>query len=254
MKNLWRTFAVVCAMITITASARAQEQPKEKPPMYTYIANWVIPRAQWGEMEKAGASTQYILDKAMSDGTLIGFGYDTNEVHEADGATHDSWWSSMSLAGLMTVLDKFAKSGAASPVLGTATKHWDRITVSRHYNWRPGSFKGAYTWAATYKLKPDAPENALEMLSKNLFVPLFEKLLADGTILEYEIDTEAIHTENPSSFSIVLVCTNAEALDKFEAALREAQRMNPLGGPAFGAMVDFTGHHDYLDSTVGTYK
>jgi hypothetical protein len=36
--------------------------------------------------------------------------------------------------------------------------------------------------------------NAVETLSKNVAVPLLEKLLADPTIHEYEIDTQAIHT------------------------------------------------------------
>jgi len=31
------------------------------------VSNWSIPRAQWAEMEKANASDQKILDKAMSD-------------------------------------------------------------------------------------------------------------------------------------------------------------------------------------------
>jgi hypothetical protein len=25
---------------------------KEKPQMYTYVADWSIPRAQWGDMQK----------------------------------------------------------------------------------------------------------------------------------------------------------------------------------------------------------
>jgi hypothetical protein len=244
-------------MILAAASAppaQAQDQPKEKPPMYSYVAFWDIPRAQWGEMEKAGASSQNILDKAMADGTIIGFGYDTNEVHQADGATHDSWWSSMSMAGLLNVLDKFAKSASPSPVLGTSTKHWDNIMVSRFYNWHSGSYKGAYTRVASYKLKADAPNDAVEMLSKTLFVPLFEKLLADGTILEYEIDTEAIHTDDPSTFWIAFVTPNAEGMDKFDVALRQVQKTNPLGGPALGSMVDFTNHRDYLDSSTGSYK
>jgi hypothetical protein len=46
-------------------------------------------------------------------------------------------------------------------------------------------------------LKADAPDNAVELLSKNLIGPLMEKMLADGTVHEYEVDTEAIHTESP---------------------------------------------------------
>jgi hypothetical protein len=255
-RKLGDIFAVVCALAMMAASAAlAQDQAKEKPPMYTYVANWAIPRAQWADMEKANAANQSVLEKAMTDGTIIGYGNDVTEVHQVDGATHDSWWSAMSIAGLLKVLDKFAKSGTStSPVLASATKHWDNVTVSRHYNWHSGSYKGAYTRLASYKLKSDAPNDALDTLSKNLFVPLLEKMLSDGTILEYEIDTEAIHTDNPSMFWIIFVTPNAEGLDKFDATLREAMRMSPLGGPALGSMVDFTGHRDYLVSSIGVYK
>lgn len=57
------------------------------------------------------------------------------------------------------------------------------------------SERGAYGYAGTYKLKPDAPDadDAVRTLS-SFYVPVFEKLLADGTIVEYEIDREMIHT------------------------------------------------------------
>ena len=153
----------------------------------------------------------------------------------------------MSMAGLMNVLDQFYKSGSSvSPVLSSSTKHADYIFVSRHYNWHSGSWKGAYTHGASYKLKPDAPDEALEMLSKSLIVPLLEKLLADGTIHEYEIDTEAVHTEAPGTFWVFYIAANADGLDKVNAALRETLKAAPLAGPAFGSLVDFSAHRDYL--------
>ena len=52
----------------------------------------------------------------------------------------------MSMAAMLSVLDKFYKSGTpTSPVLASATKHSDGIFVSRFYNWRPGTYKNAYT-------------------------------------------------------------------------------------------------------------
>jgi len=257
-KNLSRVFAVVCALVTVVlavAPAMAQSEMKEKPPMYTYVGDWAIPRAQWGEMEKANAADQPTYEKAFSGGTIVGYGNDVTIVHQGDGQTHDEWWSAMSMAGLLNVLEQFYKSGSSTtPVLATATKHWDGIYVSRYYNWKPGSWKGIYTRVATYKLKPDAPNDAVETLSKNLFVPFFEKQLADGAIYEYEIDTQAIHTENPAMFSVVYLTPNAEGLDKVNGALQALMKANPLGGPAFGSMVDFSAHRDELARTNATYK
>jgi hypothetical protein len=242
-------------MAICAAPAVAQTEVKEKPPMYSYVGNWAIPRAQWGEMEKANTADQPIYDKAFKAGTIVGYGNDVTIVHQGDGQTHDEWWSAMSMAGLLNVLEQFYQSGSAtSGVLASATKHWDGIYVSRYYNWHAGSWKGLYTRVGSYKLKPDAPNDAVEMLSKNLFVPLLEKLLADGTIHEYEIDTEAVHTDNPAIFSVVFIAANAEALDKVNAALQGLTKANPLGSPALGAMVDFSAHRDELARTNATYK
>src|SRR5215471_4816493 len=81
--------------------ASAQTEVKEKPPMYSYVGNWAIPRAQWGEMDKSNEADNALLQKAMSAGTIIGYGDDLVVVHQGDGETHDDWWSSMSMAGLM---------------------------------------------------------------------------------------------------------------------------------------------------------
>ena len=257
--KLWKVFAGLCvlAMSAVWAGqAGAQtSEVKEKPALYTYVADWNIPRAQWADMEKGYAPTQKILDKAIADGTVVGYGTDVTLVHQADGTTHDDWWSAMSLAGVLNVLDQFNKAGdSSSSVLASATNHFDNVYVSRYYNWHPGSWKDGYTYAAFYRLKPDAPDDAVDMLSKKLIAPLLEKLLADGTLHEYEVDTQAVHTEAPGTFLIVYLAANAEGLDKVNAALREAIKSDPLGGVAFGSMVDITAHHDDVARSNATYK
>ena len=159
------------------------------------------------------------------------------------------------MARVLNVLDQFYKAGTpTSPVLASATKHWDAIYVSRYYNWRSGSWKDAYTRGSYYRLKADAPADAVGTLSKNLIVPLMEKLLADGTIIEYEIDTETVHTEAPSGFWLFYIAPNAAGLDKASAARQEAVQANPLGFGAFGSMTDSTVHRDFLSRTNATYK
>jgi hypothetical protein len=57
---------------------------KEKPPMYTYVSNWIIPRARWAEMDKASAADDKIVEKAIASGTLVAYGEDWNLVHQRD--------------------------------------------------------------------------------------------------------------------------------------------------------------------------
>ncbi len=257
--KVWGVFAGLCALamaaVCVAPVSAQTSEIKEKPPMYSYVGNWAIPRAQWAEMEKSAAADRPVLDKGMADGTIVGYGSDINLVHQPDGETHDDWWSAMSMAGVLNILDQFYQTGSSTtPVLTTATRHWDEIYVSRYYNWHPGTFKGAYTHGSSYKLKPDAPPDAVETLSKNLIAPLMEKMLADGTIHEYEIDTEAIHTEAPGTFWLFYIAANAEGLDKVNAALMQTLKAHPLDAPAFDSMVDYSAHRDILVRTNATYK
>jgi len=259
-RSVWRVIAGVAALAALsTALAPALAQTaevKERPRLYTYEAFWTIPRAHWGDVAKENASNQKILASALADGTLVGYGDDETLVHTADGATHDDWWQAHSMAGLMKVLDAFYKSGSttSSPAIMSATKHWDAVYVSRFYDWKPGTWKGAYGHASSYRLKPDAPDNAVETMSKTVFVPLLENLLADGSIVEYEIDEETIHTESPDQFFIYYMTPTAEGLDKVNAAIRDVVRENALIGPALGAMIDYTPHRDVLVRAEATYK
>ena len=83
-------------------------------------------------------------------------------MHSAEGFTHANWWQANSWAGLMKVAEGFHKGGgSSSPLLVSATKHWDQVFVSRFYNWKAGSWKGAYRYTATYELKPNGPTPTL---------------------------------------------------------------------------------------------
>lgn len=253
-KSLLRIVAALFALCAVPSGAQNSEV-KQKPPMYSYISNWQIPRAHWAEMEKDAAANKAILDKALADGTIIGYGNDETLVHQRDGLTHDNWWSATSMAGLIKVLDQFyASTNRASDVLVSSTKHWDLVFVSRYYNWHPGPYKAAYVHVGEYKLKSDAPDDAVETLSKNLVVPLLDKMVADGTILEYEIDTQAIHSEAPGTFWIVYISPQPEGLDKVQGAILDRSKTQPLLASAFNSMTELSGHRDELMRGDGIYK
>jgi len=80
-------------------------------------------------------------------------------------------------------------------------------------------------------------------------------MLADGTIVEYEIAREMFHTtDSRAQIQFSFVMPSAEGLDKFRAALGGALSKNSLIGPAFGSMmVNFTPQPDYVRVNA-TYK
>jgi hypothetical protein len=244
-----------CALAAAAPAGAETPEVKEKPPMYTYVGSFALPRAKWAEIEKQNATEEKLFDKALAGGRLVGYGTDVELIHRADGTTHDSFWSSLSIAGVLGVLDDLEKMPTTTgSVLSSATKHEDSLLVSRYYNWKSGPIKGGYTHVAAYTLKDSAPDNALDVISKTFGVPLFEKLLADGAIVQYEIDEEQIHTETPGRFFVVYICKTAEGLDKVDAAIGSAFGASPFVGPALDHMVTNNDHRDYLARTDAVYK
>ena len=78
MSKQWRCFAAMfafglIAMLALPAGAQ-NSTVNEKPRLYTYVALWELPRAQWGEWPKAEAADQKILQDAVANGTLVSYG------------------------------------------------------------------------------------------------------------------------------------------------------------------------------------
>jgi hypothetical protein len=244
--------------MTATLADAQTAAVKEKPLLYKYVSYWTFSRAYWGDVDKDNATTsQKILAPALADGTIVGYGDDENLVHFGERFTHANWWQASSRAGVMKVIEALHRGGgSSSPLLVRSPKHWDQVFMSRFYNWKAGSWKGAYGYKSTYKLKPDAPESddALRILS-SFYVPLFERVLADGTIVEYEIEREIFHnTDSRAQLHFSFVTPSAEGLDKLNAAIRAAISENSLLAPAFGSMmVNFTPQNDWVRVNA-TYK
>jgi hypothetical protein len=225
-------------------------EARQKPPLYRYVSYWTVPLTHWAELDQDhDTGNQKLLARALAD--------DEMQVHAAEGFTHDNWWQASSIAGLMKVLEASHKGGgSSSPLLVSSTRHWDQIYISRRYNWKAGSWKGAYGCSGTYKLKPDAPEadDAVRTLSSS-YVPVFEKMLADGIVVEYEIDREIIHTvDSQPQVHLSFVMSSGEGLDRFRASLGAVLDANSLIGLAFGSMmVNFTPQAAFVKINA-TYK
>jgi hypothetical protein len=247
-KTFVSLIAGLCLAAALVTSAAAQSgDSKDKPRLYTYVSNWAIPRARWDDMEKGRPAAQKTLDQAVASGTILGYGNQEVVVHQADGVTHIGWWIANSMAGVLNALDQVHKAGGAtSPVLASATKHWDDIFVSRYYGWKPGTVKDGYVHGAVYKLKADAPNDAVDVLSKGLIVPVLEKLQADGAVSAWQVAEQSVHTLDPALFFVFYISPTAEGLDKVNAAIGQAIGANSLASPAFSSMVDFADHRDEL--------
>jgi hypothetical protein len=83
-KRLWSAFTrlyglIIFTLFVIPSGAQMSEADK-KPPMFVYTANWLVPRTNWADKEKANSADKAILEKALADGTIVGYGNDENLV------------------------------------------------------------------------------------------------------------------------------------------------------------------------------
>ena len=76
------------------------------------------------------------------------------------------------------------------------------------------------------RVKPGHMQEFMELFRK-YDKPVYEKLVADGVIYAYELDTEAVHTMEPGLMWTIVTMPNLAAKDKVNAAFEEANKNLP---------------------------
>lgn len=235
-----------CLVLSVVAPMTAQQTANQaKPPVYTYVASWSVPRAQWADMEKVADADKPVLDKLVADGTLIGYGAYTNLLHQEGEPTHGTWFSAMSEGNLLKALEIIYKQPTlvATPVQ-SASKHWDQILVDRYYGAKSGASGGYLTWSQ-WEIKQGEGQ-AYQNLVKTVFVPLLDKLLAEGTITSYGFDMEDYHSQPIGIVYEYVTVPDAAALDKANKAFDDLFDSNPALGGASRSQTKREGHRDYM--------
>lgn len=243
-----RLFLVLCAFaasIYPVSPASAQSTSAEKPPLYTYVSEWSVPRAMWADYLKMQAGENDSMNKLVADGTLISFGSYTILNHQEGSPTHGSWFQAGSMANLLKVLENVRTAPTATSQVLAASRHWDYIFESHNYNARSGVFKNGYMEVSRWQFRPGASDPDGKIV-KATAVALLEKLQADGTLYAYRFDEEVIHSEDPNGFYMTIVTNGADGLDKLSAAFDEADKKDPIGMAAFNSLLDDQGHSDSL--------
>ncbi|MFL6351132.1 MAG: hypothetical protein ACJ74Z_04670 [Bryobacteraceae bacterium] len=237
--------SIFASVVGVTLQAQTGDQGK--PPIYTYISEWAVPRAQWAEMVKLDEQDKPLMDKLVSDGTLTGYGAYSNLIHQEGEPTHGTWLTATSEGNLLKALEAvFAQPGATTSPVQAASKHWDYMLVGRVYNRRAGKSDGGYLAGDQWDVKP-GEMRAYNDLVKGALVPVFEKLFADGTVTSYGMDTEDFHTQKLGRVTFYFTTADASAFDKASKAFDEAFDKSPALGSALQSMVDRQGHRDFLD-------
>ena len=204
-----------------------------------------MPRAQWAEMVKVDEQDRALLDKLVANGTLTGYGAFTNLIHQEGAPTHGSWFQAESLANIFKALDKiYAQAGATTAPAQAASKHWDFLFVSTIHGAKAYTGSG-YLRVISAELKPGKGEEFRAAYRQHI-VPVYEKLLADGAIVDYELDAEYVMGNAPGRFFSAVVTKDAEGLDKVRAAVADLFEKNPAAAEALTSAAEPNSQRDLL--------
>jgi hypothetical protein len=249
MRNrVFGMLVVLCALaLTPVVANRAvvQAQNAEKAPLYTYVSEWTVPRAMWGDYLKNEAEDNELLKKAVADGSLIAYGSFTVLNHQEGLPTHGTWFSAGSMSGILKFLEALRTTPGATSAPLAAAKHWDYIMESRNYAAHSGTFTNGYLRVGSWHPRAGASDPDSKIMKATMGA-LCEKLMADGALHAYQIDEEAIHSTDPGTLFFALITNGPEGLDKFNTYVEEAEKSNPAAWAGFGTTVDDKGHTDML--------
>jgi hypothetical protein len=235
--------AVVCALamvsLMVTTPAQAQE-----PTHYTFVSYWDVPRAQWNDFEKAEAQTNSILEGLVADGTLTAWGSGASLVHTEIGYTHFNWFVSETEGGIVKALTALATPSRGATYAGV-TKHEDLLLHSIGHGGKTARATSGVIRVAMWRAKPGRGED-IENYFKKYIQPDLDAGVASGSILMYNFDNQAIHTDAPGAYNLAVVYATADGLDKSAAMLAAHAKENPAAGEGFEAMIEVKDHRDSL--------
>lgn len=249
-KNLLVSTAL-CGVLLLGISPAPAQAPQQ-PTVYTYVAEWGVPRSQWGDLAKFDESTMPTLDGLVDDGTLVGYGFFEYLVHSEEGMTHGNWFQAASLGNILKARDALGKLAGASAVLA-ASRHRDSLLQSTMYGFKPGTTHNGYFWRGHFAIKPDHVSDWSRLFG-TFIRPVLEEMVADGTVVAYQLDTQVVHTANgANTLGYGYVTAAPEGIDKVRAAINAAEAKNTAIAGAIGPLEEATGHFDLL-LKVGTMR
>lgn len=218
----FRVPVLLCLALVLPLVVNAQ-QPM--PPSYTFVAEWNVPRDKWPEvsawMEK---SARPLYERLVNDGTLTDYGTSETIVHQENEATHSVWFSANSFAGIEKARLEALKIPPA-PALATA-KHNDLYLTNLVAKHRAVSGSG-YLRVNSLVVQAGKAAQWREIWEKYT-KPTFDKLVANGTLSAYAVESQYIATMDPNTRFVVTIAPSADSVDKVGAALAAAnQKRSP---------------------------
>lgn len=215
--------SVGCAIALSPILASAQASPEQS--YYTYVSQWAVPRDQWSAFEKQERADDALMQKLVSDGTIIAWGDEAARVHTENGYTHADWFTAASRAALLKALEQMYGTATNAAFVST-TKHADLLLHTLAHGGKSASNATGYIRVTYWQAKPGEGE-ALQHYVMSAVKPMLDQDIANGTLLMYNFDEEDIHTAEPGAYNLALLFPDGASIDKFFDELEAAGKQNP---------------------------
>jgi len=197
-------------------------------------------------MEKADAEDKALFDSLVADGTLLGYGMFENRIHSDGGYTHGSWFQAASVGNIFKALERiYAQPGAVTTPVQAASKHLDYLMIANIHGTKPFTNSTGYLRVIGAQVKPGM-EDEFTAAYRRYLVPVYDKLLAEGTIINYQLDWEYNIENAPGRFFSAVTLRDAEALDEARMAFGELFENNPAAWGALARTVVPNTRNDFL--------
>lgn len=243
---------VVCLLVLATLSLVSPVQAQEKT-HYTYVSLWAVPRAQWADFEKTREQARPVYERSMNEGSLVAWGFDAILVHTDEGYTHVSWFIATSMAGIVKTLEALRNSSTGAPYT-SVSKHSDLLLHTVVHEGKATTMGTGYMRVAVYQTRPGEGERFEESFKKYI-KPMLDTELADGTVTMYSLNNETIHTHPPGGYSVMVLYSTPEGLDKGAAALDVLTKENPAIIANVALQTNLEDHRDGLGHVLAyTHK
>lgn len=232
MRRISVPVGTVVAFLVLVATLAAQQPTTQRAPgqaqpmqaaeqMFTYVAEWeVAPENRAKYSDNLRNTTRPVLERLASDGTLAAWGIFATYVHQKDQNTHGFWWTAPSLANIERARTELIRAAQQQPQIPVLS-HRDYLLLSTDRNARTTKPTSGFLFVISTVLQPGKEEQWRQWLATHIR-PVYDDLVANGTVSSYQVDAEYVRTENPGLRFFAYVAPSAEALDKIRTAFGTA--------------------------------
>ena len=165
--------------------------------------------------------------KLLKDGTVTRYGFNIDVLHQPAITNAALWMEVPSFAAFEKAEEAVKAAMKALPAVTSAiwaatdmSKHADILVRHMFVNMKPAP-AGALPYSNFYavKVKPGKMQEFSQLFEKHQ-KPVYDKMVADGVIPGYSVDTEIIQSEAADMVWIITVMNDLGAKDKMMAITR----------------------------------